>query len=58
MAVQSDYRIPLNPSIKQKGMHTLRIRPLNPGIVIEKILIHAGGLKPSYLGAPETRKPL
>ena len=44
--------------LTKKGMHTLRIRPLNPGIVIEKILIHAGGLKPSYLGAPETRKPL
>ena len=44
--------------LTKKGIHTLRIRPLNPGIVIEKILIHAGGLKPSYLGAPETRKPL
>ena len=44
--------------VAKKGMHTLRIRPLNPGIVIEKILIHAGGLKPSYLGAPETLKPL
>lgn len=42
--------------LKRKGKHTLRIRPLDPGIVIEKILIHAGGLKPSYLGAPETLK--
>jgi len=40
--------------INKKGKHTLRIRPLDPGIVIEKIMIHAGGLKPSYLGAPET----
>lgn len=42
--------------LNKKGKHTLRIRPLDPGIVIEKIQIHAGGLKPSYLGAPETLK--
>ena len=42
--------------LNEKGKQTLRIRPLNPGIVIEKILINTGGLKPSYLGAPETLK--
>lgn len=42
--------------LDKKGTHTLRIRPLDPGIVIEKIQIHTGGLKPSYLGAPETLK--
>ena len=42
--------------LDKKGKHTLRIRPLNPGIVIEKIMIHAGGLKTSYLGATETCK--
>lgn len=42
--------------LNKKGKQTLRIRPLNPGIVIEKILINTGGLKPSYLGAPETLK--
>lgn len=42
--------------LDKKGKHTLRIRPLNPGIVIEKIMIHAGELKTSYLGAPETCK--
>lgn len=36
------------------GKHTLRFRPLNPGIVIQKIMIDFGGLKPSYLGAPES----
>lgn len=43
-------------NLSNKGKHTLRIRPLNSGIVIEKILINAGGLQPSYLGAPETMK--
>lgn len=52
-----------NPIIESKtkhtvdaGKHTLRIRPLDAGIVFEKILIDCGGLKPSYLGAPETLK--
>lgn len=37
------------------GKQTLRIRFLDPGIVLEKILIDTGGLKPSYLGAPESQ---
>ncbi len=40
--------------IAQPGKHTLRFRVLEPGIVLEKILIDTGGLKPSYLGAPES----
>jgi hypothetical protein len=36
------------------GKHTLRIRVLEPGIVFEKVMIDFGGLKPSYLGAPES----
>ena len=38
-----------------KGDHSLRIRVLEPGIVIQKVLINLGGLKPSYLGAPPAR---
>ncbi|KAA0129564.1 glycosyhydrolase [Chryseobacterium sp. SN22] len=40
--------------ISQPGKHTLRFRVLEPGIVLEKILINTGGLKPTYLGAPES----
>jgi len=40
--------------IAQPGKHTLRFRVLEPGIVLEKILINTGGLQPSYLGAPES----
>ncbi len=40
--------------ISQHGKHTLRFRVLEPGIVLEKILINTGRLKPSYLGAPES----
>ncbi len=41
-------------TILKSGKHTLRFRVLNAGIVLEKILINTGGLKPSYLGAPES----
>ena len=36
-----------------KGEHRLRIRILDHGIVLQKILIDTGNLKPCYLGAPE-----
>lgn len=42
--------------LDKNGKHTLRIRPLDPGIVIEKIHINTGGLRTNYLGAPETLK--
>jgi hypothetical protein len=41
-------------SIAEAGKHTLRIRVLEPGIVFQKIILNFGGLKPSYLGAPES----
>lgn len=40
--------------IAKTGKHTLRFRVLDAGIVLEKILINTGGLKDSYLGAPES----
>ena len=42
--------------ISKKDMHTLRIRPLDPALVMQKIMIDLGGLKPSFLGAPESLK--
>ncbi|MGQ7944669.1 glycosyl hydrolase 115 family protein [Flavobacterium sp. WC2509] len=41
-------------TILKPGRHILRFRVLEQGIVLEKILIDTGGLKPSYLGAPES----
>ncbi|WP_417940499.1 hypothetical protein [Flavobacterium sp. RS13.1] len=41
-------------NILNTGKHTLRIRVLDPGIILQKILIDCGGLKPAYLGAPES----
>ena len=41
-------------NIDKTGKHTVRFRPLDPGIVLQKIMIDMGGLKPSYLGAPQS----
>ena len=38
------------------GKHTLRIRPLDNGLVLQKILINLGGLHKCYLGPDETLK--
>ncbi|PRD54616.1 glycosyl hydrolase 115 family protein [Sphingobacterium gobiense] len=40
----------------KKGEHTIRIRPLEHGIVIQKIMLDLGGLKPTYLGPPQSAK--
>jgi hypothetical protein len=36
------------------GPHTLKIYMVDPGVVLEKIVIDLGGLRPSYFGPPET----
>lgn len=45
-------------SITRPGIHTLRYRVLDPGIVLQKIVIDTGGLKPSYLGPPESNRKI
>ncbi len=40
------------------GLNTLRFRVLDPGIVLQKIIIDTGGLKPSYLGPPESERTM
>jgi hypothetical protein len=36
------------------GAHTLKFWALDPGLVLERLVIDAGGLQPSYLGPPES----
>jgi len=40
--------------ILTRGYHTLRILMVDPGVVLEKIVIDRGGVRESYLGPPES----
>ncbi|GAB3026599.1 hypothetical protein GCM10027051_34250 [Niabella terrae] len=43
-------------NITSKGQHTLKYWLISQGIVLQKIVVDAGGLKTSYLGPKETLK--
>jgi hypothetical protein len=41
--------------ITKPGTHTIKFWMIDPGVVLQKIVVDAGGLKPSYLGPEETK---
>ena len=53
-AVADNIRISSTRHTVRPGLHMLKFWRVDPGVVLEKIVIDAGGLKPSYLGPPES----
>ncbi len=49
--------VQVNYFINSPGKHTLKIKAMDPGVIIDRITIDFGGLEPAYSAIPETSTP-
>jgi hypothetical protein len=49
-------RVTVPLTIAKPGTHTLEIWAVDPGVVLERVVVSHGSLKPSYLGPPESAR--
>jgi hypothetical protein len=47
-------RVTSRHRVESPGPHVLKLSMVTPGVVVERIIIDAGGMRPSYLGPPES----